>query len=134
MGGPGSGRQRVVTNGDVEQAFALDIRILKVSRGVLRTGEVVWRQAGDVVGSLRYSLNTVDHPATRLSYVLNSTQRVDQSIQLTSTAAGYGGERFWFLCPSTGCGRRVRVVYLWTSSVHFMCRTCHRLTYGGARY
>jgi len=48
-----------------------------------------------------------------------------QTISFDRTRCNYGGERFWFLCPS--CGTRVAVLYLFRR--RFACRHCHQLPY-----
>ena len=48
-------------------------------------------------------------------------------VLLDHTPATYGGERVWFTCGC--CERPVRKLYLPPSGGHFMCRSCHHLSY-----
>jgi hypothetical protein len=50
-----------------------------------------------------------------------------QVVRFDSTACNFGNSRLWILCP--GCKRRVRILYLPSRGVHFLCRLCHDLTY-----
>jgi hypothetical protein len=50
-----------------------------------------------------------------------------QRIELQSTRPNYGGERYWFLCP-TCRGRRTKL-YLAKEAGAFACRTCLGLMY-----
>ncbi|WP_245537399.1 hypothetical protein [Thiocystis violascens] len=53
---------------------------------------------------------------------------MEYAVPLDWTNCTYGGSRPWFLCPATGCGRRVAKLYLGGSGV-FACRHCYRLAY-----
>lgn len=53
-------------------------------------------------------------------------------ISLTSSACNFGGERFWFICPS--CGRRAGTLYLPPLTRKLSCRKCNNLTYLKSRY
>lgn len=48
-------------------------------------------------------------------------------IVLTTTPCYYGGKRYWMLCPSWGCRRRVGTLYF--VGGRFACRHCFNLTY-----
>src|SRR5215469_1867462 len=52
------------------------------------------------------------------------------SVRLTWTACNYGGQRPWFVCPASGCGRRVAVLY---GNGIFACRHCFQLAYESQR-
>ena len=54
----------------------------------------------------------------------------EYAVKLDWTACTYGGQRVWFLCPATGCGRRVAYLY---GGAMFACRHCHRLAYHSQR-
>src|SRR5262249_4975743 len=47
-------------------------------------------------------------------------------VDIEWTPCHFGGERAWFRCPASGCGRRVAV--LWGGGI-FACRHCHNLAY-----
>lgn len=53
-------------------------------------------------------------------------------IQLTTSNTGFGGVRFWFICPQ--CSRRVGVLYNHPISQILGCRVCLNLEYRCRRY
>jgi hypothetical protein len=52
-------------------------------------------------------------------------------VKLTTTPCGYGGKRYWFICPLSKngvyCGRRVGVIY--SIGKWFGCRHCGNIAY-----
>jgi len=60
-------------------------------------------------------------------------QRVTYGVQFTTSRCNFGGGRYWFICPTQGCGRRVRVLYLAPSATHFACRHCAEVIYSVTR-
>ncbi|AAZ98632.1 hypothetical protein Tbd_2679 [Thiobacillus denitrificans ATCC 25259] len=53
-------------------------------------------------------------------------------VRLDWTACNYGGQRTWMICPASGCGRRVGVLYLGNTG-NFACRHCCELVYDTQR-
>lgn len=53
-------------------------------------------------------------------------------ISLRTSRTRFGGQRFWFACPS--CSKRVGVLLLDPHSTTLRCRTCLRLRYKSQRY
>lgn len=53
----------------------------------------------------------------------------DQTVKFKSMKLASGGERWYFLCPGKGCGKRVNILYLPPGERDFACRDCHDLTY-----
>lgn len=51
----------------------------------------------------------------------------DYKIDIIATECNFGGERYWFICPLDGCGRKTRVLYKKENC--FGCRYCQKLTY-----
>lgn len=47
-------------------------------------------------------------------------------VLLDWTPCTFGGRRLWWRCPTSGCGRRVAVLF---GGRMFACRHCHRLAY-----
>jgi len=68
---------------------------------------------------------------------LRSAANVVAAVQLSVSPAGFGGDRWWFICPlsraGTICRRRVRKLYLPDGETYFGCRKCHDLTYRACR-
>ena len=56
---------------------------------------------------------------------------MDYTIGLTSTAAGFGGRRWWFVCPISG--RRCAVLYLPRGAHRFGSAKSYGLAYGVTR-
>lgn len=77
----------------------------------------------------------VDDQHARLSYTQTDEndlkKKFDYKIPLTTTPCGFGGLRYWFLCPffrnEEYCGRRVGTLY--KNGDYFACRHCNNLTY-----
>ena len=129
MGGYGSGR-RWDCKSTTSDCHQLDVRNLRRT-GYLREGQwftTTWSQNGEVIGSisgrtesdqvvLSYRHRRGDEPWTDEKY----------AVRLDWTRCNYGGDRAWFLCPASGCGRRVAVLYLGGSI--FACRHCYGLNY-----
>jgi len=55
----------------------------------------------------------------------------DCVVWLCTTPCNYGGERYWFRCPTKGCKRRTAVLYIEGRS--FACRHCLDLAYPSQR-
>ncbi len=51
-------------------------------------------------------------------------------VYLDMTPSHFGGRRYWFLCPSKGCRKRVAILYC---DGLFACRNCHKLAYPSQR-
>ena len=56
---------------------------------------------------------------------------LDYSVRLQTTPCHYGGLRYWFICPSIGCSRRVGILY--KRGRYFACRCCQQLVYKSQR-
>jgi hypothetical protein len=71
--------------------------------------------------------DSCDHSLPRDQWL----SEVSMFIRLTATEPYFGGTRFWFICPRSGCSRRCRILYREqrTNARAFACRTCNRLVY-----
>lgn len=136
MGGLGSGNwYRWDSRGVVENYRHLDVNRW-VREGIIRgdhtcCGGWKWLQKGETVASIGYEAN-VDStaPSVRLQYTVNDTEKIDYRIPLTRTYPPFGGVRWWFVCPGSGCGRRVGKLY---GGRYFLCRHCHSLGHQSQR-
>lgn len=133
MGGIGSGRRYQSGKKTSSDMHRLDIRRLQ-RNGLLSAGRVFgwqWSSHGDVVASINIR---TEHNRIILDYRTRSGsgewQPMHYPIFLSSTYMHFGGERRWFICPASGCGRRVAILY--GGSV-FACRHCHNLAYDSQR-
>ena len=87
-------------------------------------GTWVWKnREGQIISSVGYAyMNSI----LTLQYSIND-QPTEQYIRATTTNCTYGKFRYWFLCPNSGCNKRVAKLYLVDSEFH--CRHCHKLNY-----
>lgn len=121
MGGYNSGR-RAVKKSKLDDCLQLDInRLIKMSgvkQGGAYSGHVYWRsERAGTLASIAYDINirNADDAHMRLSYKTtdkeNGIEKAhDYKIALSVTRPHYGGQRYWFLCETTG--KRVSVLYL----------------------
>jgi hypothetical protein len=112
---------------------SLDIRLL-YRKGVLRRAGpsvITWSRRGEVTGSIEVLSAT---GCLILKYRHSSHDRPWRSMELqvpvTWSSCNYGGSRPWFLCPGSGCCRRVAVLY---GGGMFVCRHCRQLVYESQR-
>ncbi len=134
MGGLGSGRHwHWNTKNTVTDYRALDVR--RWARdGLLKPGNRFgwqWTVDGEKTGSIQVA---VERKSVRLTYRCKENggdwEDLEYPVWLTSTPCNYGGERQWFVCPASGCGRRVAKLY---GGRIFACRHCHQLAYPSQR-
>lgn len=68
---------------------------------------------------------------THTDYWTNKKEDMDYKVELTTTPCGYGGKRYWFICPlyknGRYCGRRVGVLF--SIGKWFGCRHCGEIAY-----
>ena len=140
---PLTGRAVIWPKRTVESSKRLDLLDLQ-RLGVLdapddRLHVVTWSRKGKPVGTIgcRLGHQPDGRPSLQLRYRLSDRsgnsleRRID--VELEATPCHFGGQRWWFLCPSTKhgrpCHRRCRVLYLPSGETGFACRDCHQLTY-----
>ena len=131
MGGIGSGRRHQGGRGTTSDDRSLDVRRLHRD-GLLAPGQTFgwnWTRDGETLASI---LIRTEADTLILSYrykrAAGDWTPMEYAVPLDWTACTYGGSRPWFICPATGCGRRVAKLYLGGSGV-FACRHCYRLAY-----
>ena len=134
MGGQGSGQHwRYGSKRTTDDHHALDVRKLQRD-GVLAPGYTcswVWSVNGREVASIGIR-------STGTSVILSYRSRrgggewhgVECPVTIEWTPCHYGGQRAWFRCPVSGCGRRVAILY---SGGVFACRHCCDLAYESQR-
>ena len=134
MGGIGSGRhwhyEAKNTTGDLR---AIDIRRWKRD-GLLKAPNAFgwkWNRDGQVAATINVG---VADDRVVLDYRHRRGERpwepARYSVYLDWTKCHLGGKRPWFLCPASGCGRRVAILY---GGKIFACRRCHQLAYASQR-
>jgi len=136
MGGYGSGRQVEKYFCTVEECYGLDIN--KMVRGKWfeprrrTSGTIKWHVGDKEVASIGYEGRMdLSPPYLRLYYTWNQTDHIDYKVCFTTSRPNYGGDRYWFLCPS--CMKRVGKLHLAPGQKYFTCRICQRLTYQSCR-
>ena len=128
MGRSGSGRRRTFAL-ETRDCRALDVRQLERC-GMLSlryTVDWAWWRGSERTGDI--NIRPEDHQVV-LTYRHRSVgqhwETEEYAVRLERTACQFGGERAWFRCPASGCGKRVAILY---GGEIFACRMCHRLTY-----
>lgn len=131
MGGLGSGSERSINFGNVEDALALDIRALR-RLGVARPGECV-------CDTVRWSNGGLNGPGARLRIDLSDVQlggvmriasnMIDglgvQHVAIEAVPTSWGGWRCYLICPITA--RRCEVLYY--AEGRFASRAAQQLSY-----
>jgi len=88
---------------------------------------VSWTRGGEPAGMMGVTAHAdrvvLDYRARSGS---DDWMPMQYTVRLTWTATPFGGTRPWFVCPGSGCGRRVAILY---GGMVFACRHCHRLAY-----
>ena len=138
MGGNGSTRWSWYTKAAaVEDCLALDAGRL-AREGHLRPGvwspwlRLAWTNTftGKETSSVGLDLDTRNEDDFRARvYYSRAGEEMSYHVRLETTRPNYGGLRWWFLCPLSGCGRRVLKLYLGPRANRFGCRKCHGLSY-----
>lgn len=130
MGGIGSGRMPGTRSRSLTTDFLkLDSRTWR-REGLLSEGQEftwVWprqelpaKAVKVKVGDGEFALDFFARTQTGSPYW------VRQKISYSVVSAGYGGTRFFYVCPGQDCGRMVCVLYF---ANRFLCRACLNLGY-----
>jgi hypothetical protein len=134
MGGIGSGRHwHYDAAQTTDDYLALDIRRWKRD-GLLTPGRWLgwqWSRNGSQIAAIRARVET-----DRVVLVYRHRpggadwKHEEYPVYLGWTPCHLAGQRPWFLCPASGCGRRVAILY---GGGIFACRQCHQLSYPSQR-
>ena len=141
MGGCGSGNwYRFDTKPTVEGCLNIDVNRFARDGTIFpgSAGTISWKRSrsGKITDTLGFAIRCSDSTAWLLTLdyrVGRGTNKfpVDLPIRLTTTRPGFGGYRWWFVCPlivnGVPCNRRVGKLYL--RGRYFGCRICHDLRY-----
>jgi len=133
MGGLGSGRRDQNGKPTTNNHLALDIRKWQ-REGLIVDGKSFhwyWSRYEENPSSINVR---VEAGYVRLKYRYRKNQlewkNTEYLVYFNRTICNFGGTRIWFLCPTTGCGRRVAILY---QNEGFACRRCHLLAYQSQR-
>ena len=133
MGGMGSGRTRRRVTDESTGSFVLSVKGLlgRLPRGAVGGGTVTFRGSrwGELAVEVRGDTTDPTAPYLELTHETRdgSEERVAYRVRLTTTRPRYGGERWWFVCPSSG--RRAFKLYLPNGGRYFLSRAAYRLAY-----
>jgi hypothetical protein len=140
MGGVGSGDwYRFDKKTTTDECHGVDVRYLH-RNGLLKPGSwfsLRWSRGSRETGSIRGVVEGSDRPE-RVTLLYRHRRGLDgewedvrEPVELAWTACNFGGEKPWFICPGTGCRRRVAVLY--GPGKYFLCRHCYDLSYQSQR-
>lgn len=133
MGGMGSGRRGQSGKSTTGNMRALDVRRFQRDGLLTPGGSFVWSwtRNGETMASIQIRAET---NRVVLDYRNRSNggewQQMEYPVYLEWSDCTLGGQRVWFQCPATGCGRRVAILY---GGRVFACRHCQRLAYESQR-
>ena len=133
MGGMGSGRTRRRVTDESTGSFVLGVKGLpgRLPRGAVGGGTLTFRGGrwGELAVEVRLDTTDPAAPSTELSHDTRDepTERIEYRVRLTATRPRYGGERWWFVCPSSG--RRAFKVLLPNGGRYFLSRAAYGLAY-----
>ena len=121
---------------EMESCRILDIKALK-DRGCFSRGRenvthyIHWHNSytGDYMGCIQVTVEFSKIHKNGIYTITDNPHIEPYRGNLTSTFPYYGGERYWFICPLSGCGRRVAKLYLPIGAKYFGCRHCYNLSY-----
>jgi hypothetical protein len=140
VGGEGSGDwYRFNKKPTVGECRSVDVRRLHREE-LLKPGQLFswsWSRAGREVASIG-TLVLGEHRPERVVLLFRHKsglhaewEDVQEQVELAWTSCNFGGERPWFICPGTGCGRKVAILY--GPGRYFLCRHCYDLSYQSQR-
>lgn len=132
MGGYGSGRKNGASC--TEDYRSIDIRRWQRD-GLMSPGRYLdwqWYADGKHVASIGVRVGN-DELRLIYKYQRNNSdwENLDYPVAIETTPCNFGSERYWFLCPTQGCGRRSAILYL--AGKYFACRYCNALAYQSQR-
>jgi hypothetical protein len=109
---------------------------MTMAKKVLRRGHgaiqrVSWGGRGGLFPTslIYFALNHLGGLALGITYTTeNHDDWLTQQVNLDTSPTPLG-ERYWFLCPNKGCGRRCAKLYRPMRAEKFLCRHCYDLGY-----
>lgn len=129
MGGYGSGRRGYLSKTTVEDCKSLDANDY-AKWGCFKcdfcSGSSRWTRNGIETWSCdhRVILNKYES-CIIFSYTYGGEEHQDVKVKLSGYKPGFGGKRYFFVCPA--CGQRKRTLHI--NQGEIACRLCHNLTY-----
>lgn len=112
----------------VEDCLTIDLawlmRLGPIRDGQAGSGEIHWRDVGELVRSVRFRLDLRNFDNAHLTV---NSEAMNQSIALVAASQNFGGHRWWFRCPVTG--ERARTLHLPPDGARFASRMASGLAY-----
>ena len=127
MGGYGSGRRG--TRATVDDCLTVDANVA-ARTGLFKQGSrhaaLRWSRGGNKNGACGVYVK-IDETSVSMTfiYTYKGQDHPEVKVYLSSYAPGFGGCRYFFICPN--CMRRVRTLHFNRGEI--ACRLCHNLTY-----
>src|SRR3954447_15257441 len=137
MGGTGSGRTGGNPTDEATGSFVLSVKGLlgRLPWSAVGSGTVTFRSRWYGEFPVEVRVDTTDRatPYMELTHTPGegATGRIAYRVGLTTTRPRYGGERWWFVCPSSG--RRGVKLLLPSGGRHFLSRAAYGLAYQVSR-
>ena len=92
------------------------------------SGSWQWLRGGDVLGTIGYEINQSQQDSATLTLAYSArNETIRYSMPVTSQPCGFGGWRWFAICPHTG--RKVSKLYLPSGAKRFLSRNAYRLAY-----
>ncbi len=121
----------------VEESYSLSVFTLKKDRFLEKQAGDWWSRKSNGLTLLYTEVTIHPLPGPRVLIVkptltdaLGREHRLNISkVGVTSTPCRFGNQRWWFICPSSACGRRVAKLYFPPGENQYLCRHCHGLSY-----
>jgi len=129
MGGYGSGQRGYLSKTTVEDCLKLDANDY-ARWGCFKydfcSGSSRWTRNGNQTGACghRVIINNFESSII-FSYIYGGEEHPDVKVKLSGYNPGFGGKRYFFVCPV--CGQRKRTLHIKFGEI--ACRCCHNLTY-----
>lgn len=121
----------------VEESYLLSIFTLRRERLLEKEAGGWWARKSNGLTFLYTEVSIHPLPGPRalvvkpiLTDALGREHRFSiRKVEITSTPCRFGNRRWWFICPSPACGRRVAKLYFPPGENQYLCRHCHGLSY-----
>src|SRR5664280_169507 len=129
MGGSGSGRRGYLTKTTAENCHKVDANSLarwEFFKPGGRNEVSSWSGGRNETGSVGIR-TSIDNKRAICVFQYNCKEI---TVNLSWFSPGYGGRRYFFICPE--CGKRMRTLFFKKSKI--ACRLCHNLTYESSNH
>jgi hypothetical protein len=105
MGGYGSRRNGFCLTDKLDDRLKLKSKLMfqNAKLGEYRSGSLYWSMNGKRTNSISYNLYLLDPDDLYVIFRFNvKNEDFKHKVEIVTTAANFGGVRFWVICPITG--------------------------------